>query len=225
MTDPAEATQTFYGRWASVYDHVARLPGVRSWRASAAAALDLDSGATVVDLGCGTGANVPHLLDHVGDSGKVVGVDLTRGMLVEARRSRRGGGDVPVTFCQGDATRPLIDGPVDAVLASFLVGMLDDPATAVEGWVELLRPGGTIVLLEAAPTEWTPARPLNLPFGAFVWASAPDKRRGIGRPSQVLASRVREAHRALERATEDIETTTFGAGFVRLAAGTKAESK
>jgi len=85
MADDVVATQSFYGRWARVYDWVATAPGVESWRTRAVGALDLDPGDTVVEMGCGTGANVPHLREAVGPEGRVVGVDLTRGMLRRAR--------------------------------------------------------------------------------------------------------------------------------------------
>jgi ubiquinone/menaquinone biosynthesis C-methylase UbiE len=70
--------QSFYGRWAQVYDWLASAPGVASWRDRTADALALASGDTVVEMGCGTGANVPHLRERVGPSGRVVGIDVTR---------------------------------------------------------------------------------------------------------------------------------------------------
>ena len=84
MPDDVTATQSFYGRWARVYDWVATAPGVESWRSRAVASLALDPGDTVVEMGCGTGANAPYLREAVGPEGRVVGIDLTRGMLRRA---------------------------------------------------------------------------------------------------------------------------------------------
>ena len=85
MSDDVGATQSFYGRWARAYDLLATAPGVDSWRDRAADALALEPGDTVVEMGCGTGANFSHLRERVGAEGRVVGVDLTRGMLRRAR--------------------------------------------------------------------------------------------------------------------------------------------
>lgn len=48
-------------------------------------ALELSPGDTVVEVGCGTGANLPLLAARVGPTGRVVGVDITDAMLERAR--------------------------------------------------------------------------------------------------------------------------------------------
>jgi len=73
MTDTP--VRGFYGRWARLYDLLATLPGVGSWRRQTVAALALDPDDTVVEMGCGTGANVPYLRQRV-SHGRIVGVDL-----------------------------------------------------------------------------------------------------------------------------------------------------
>lgn len=75
-----------YRRIAPNYDRsllLLRLCGFREqhYRRRAVAALALRPGATVVDLGCGTGRNFPLLRAAVGPQGRVVGVDLTDAML------------------------------------------------------------------------------------------------------------------------------------------------
>jgi ubiquinone/menaquinone biosynthesis C-methylase UbiE len=49
-------------------------------------ALALTPGDTVIDLACGTGLNFPLLQKAVGESGKIIGVDLSPEMLDQARR-------------------------------------------------------------------------------------------------------------------------------------------
>ncbi|MGN6586428.1 MAG: class I SAM-dependent methyltransferase, partial [Solirubrobacterales bacterium] len=55
-------------------------------RRKAVAALGLKSGDTVLEVGAGTGRNFPYLVEAVGPSGSVIGVDASAGMLREARR-------------------------------------------------------------------------------------------------------------------------------------------
>ncbi|PSP61515.1 alkanonic acid methyltransferase, partial [Halobacteriales archaeon QH_8_67_36] len=138
-------SENFYERWATVYDRVAGLPGLRSWRASAVDALDPSPGDTVVEMGSGTGANVPELRERVGPAGRVVGLDVTAEMLRAARRhpDRAGPG---VEYLRADATRPPVR-DVDAVLGTFVAGIFPDPAAAVDTWCDCLVPGGRVALL------------------------------------------------------------------------------
>ena len=167
------ATQAFYGRWARLYDRLATAPGIRSWRVRAADVLDLSAGDTVVEMGVGTGANLPYLRERVGPSGQVVGLDLTRGMLDVARDRIEAAGWRNVHVARADARTPPIEGPVDAIVGSFVVGMFDEPGGVVAGWLDALGPGGRLALLDAARSDHPLAVPLNLGFRAFVRLTTP----------------------------------------------------
>ncbi len=58
---------------------------VGAYRRQAIQALQLRPGDTVVDIGCGTGLNFPHLEHVIGPGGRIIGVDLTDAMLEEAK--------------------------------------------------------------------------------------------------------------------------------------------
>jgi len=210
-------SRAFYGRWARVYDAVAAVPGVDSWRRRAVAALDLSPGATAIEMGCGTGANVPHLRERVGAAGRVVGVDVTREMLGRAREhgGRTGAG---VHYLQGDAARPPVTG-ADAVLATFVVGVFPDPRAVVERWCDLVGSGGRVALLNFQRSDRALAAPLNLAFEGFVRLSAPGGR--LSRSSQAAAfdQRVATAREALRERTDDPRFETFAGGYVGLLAG------
>ena len=218
------ATQAFYGRWARLYDHVATAPGVRSWRRRAVDALDLSPGDTVVEMGCGTGANLPFLREAVGPGGRVVGVDLTGGMLAEAgRRVDREDWD-NVALVQADATDPPVAGGVDGLLGSFVCGMFPDPAAVVDGWVDRLSPGGRIALLDAGPSDRPVAAPLNLAFALFTLASTPGDalarvRGGATPPWRSLAARIDAAAGAVTDRCVERRYETFALGFCSLVSG------
>jgi ubiquinone/menaquinone biosynthesis C-methylase UbiE len=79
-----------YQRHAPHYDlalRIYRLIGLRAetYRLRAIELLHLEPGDIVVDLGCGTGLSFPSLLEKVGSEGRLIGVDLTPGMLTVAR--------------------------------------------------------------------------------------------------------------------------------------------
>jgi ubiquinone/menaquinone biosynthesis C-methylase UbiE len=217
MADDVGATQAFYGRWARVYDWLATAPGVRSWRARTADTLELEPGDTVVEMGCGTCANFSHLRERVGPEGRVVGVDLTGEMLRRAsERVERAGWD-NVHLVHADATRPPVEGPVDAVLATFVVGMFPDTRPAVRSWVDALAPGGRIALLNAGRSDHRFARVLNFPFRLFVRTAAPGD--GSISPTRSLERRVATARdeMASQCSTSDFES--FAGGFLGLAWG------
>jgi len=219
MSDPA-ATQAFYGRWARLYDVVATLPGIDSWRAQAVEALALSPGDTVVEMGCGTGANLPHLRERVGPEGTVVGIDLTPGMLRRARERIAGNGWDNVHLARADASRPPIAGPVDAVLSTFLVGLLPDPGAAVDAWLTCLAAEGSIVLLNATRSDRALAAPLNAAFDVFVRLAAPGGGDDVP-PSAAerLEARIDEAAAALARGTTTSGRRRLAGGFVTLARG------
>jgi ubiquinone/menaquinone biosynthesis C-methylase UbiE len=112
-----------------------------------------DAGAEVLDVGCGTGSLSLALADQ---GHHVTGVDLSEGMVEQARRKLAGAGhDVSVLL--GDATDPPVgDRRFDVVLARHLLWTLPDPHAALRNWIRLLRPGGHVVLVEG---RWAGADP------------------------------------------------------------------
>ncbi|RKS83529.1 ubiquinone/menaquinone biosynthesis C-methylase UbiE [Haloarcula quadrata] len=214
MTD----AQSFYGRWARVYDWVANAPGVASWRDRTVDSLALAPGNTAVEMGCGTGANVPALRERVGPSGQVVGIDVTREMLDRAReRPARSGG--AVHYVQADAARPPIR-EADAVLATFVAGIFEDPAAAVDAWCDSVGPGGRVALLNFQRSPSALAAPLNLAFEGFVRLSAPGTRLSRRSHASAFERRVRAARERLTERTVARRYETMAGGFVGLLSGT-----
>jgi len=219
-------TRDFYARWARPYHVLATLPGVTAWRQAAADALALESGDSVVEVGCGTGANLSLLRRHVGPGGRVIGLDATRRSLAIAATDR----DDRTALLQADAARPPLSGSFDAVLGTFVVGLFDDPAEVVREWCDLVRPGGRVALLHVRRSERRWTAPLALAYRALVWLGLPGKGLAPGRsesreadPVTVHDAKVRAAHRALAERTTAYEERDFAGGFVRLASGTVVE--
>jgi len=218
--DRAAAARDFYSRWAPGYDYLARhAPGIRRLRADLVDALHLDPGDTAVDVGCGTGATLPYLRDRVGPEGSVLGVDFAPGAVARARDRTEKWANVAV--CRGDATRlPLTD--ADAVVATFLMGMLPDPAATVRNWLADLDPD-RIALLDLARSHRLLGRTCNPLFRLAVRASAPPgtaTHHGES-PTRVLDRRVAAAHReTLEACTDTVHETRVG-GFAYLSAGSQ----
>ncbi|WP_276253807.1 class I SAM-dependent methyltransferase [Halomontanus rarus] len=214
-----EDAQAFYGRWARLYDLLARkTPGITALRARAAAACRLESGDTVVEMGCGTGANLPYLREQVGPEGTVIGVDFTRPVLERARGLTVEYDNVHVV--RGDATAPPV-ADADAVLATFVAGMLADPAGAVDDWCDLVGSDGHVVLVNAARSREWYGTPVNAVFRAVVVLSTPPttKLRYETSPHELLDDRIDAAHDRLRDRSAAIAHETHAFGVVRLTGG------
>jgi SAM-dependent methyltransferase len=107
---------------------------------AAADALEPLAGASVLDVGCGTGQTTWRLGARVGASGSVTGVDLS-GPFIEA--ARRGGDAANVTFRHDDATTVALP-PVDAVFSRNGVMFFPDPVAAFAHLRALGRPGARL---------------------------------------------------------------------------------
>ncbi|ELY61617.1 class I SAM-dependent methyltransferase [Natronolimnohabitans innermongolicus] len=217
-----ENAQEFYGRWAALYDVIARrTPGIPALRRRVAAACELERGDTVVEMGCGTGANLPYLSEQVGPEGTVIGIDFTGPVLERAREFTAEYDNVHVV--RGDATQPpLADwSDVDALLATFVVGMLEDAPDAVDDWCDLVGPDGTVVLANAARSDEWYAPPVNAVFRAIVVLSTPPttKLRYENAPHLRLDRKIDAAHRRLRERSRAVADETHVFGVVRLTGG------
>ena len=112
--------------------------------AAAVAEAGIQTGATVLDAGCGTGRALPALASAVGPTGAVVGLDLTPQMLAVAKEKGRA---EHAALVLADASRlPLARGSVDAVFAAGLVTHLPDLAAGLGELARVTRPGGLLVI-------------------------------------------------------------------------------
>jgi len=109
-------------------------------------------GATVLDLGCGTGRDVYLLAQLVGPEGRVIGVDMTPEQLATARetlpwhQAAFGAACPQIEFHDGLIERldalPIAPGSVDVIVSNCVVNLSPDKAAVLRGAARLLKPGG-----------------------------------------------------------------------------------
>jgi ubiquinone/menaquinone biosynthesis C-methylase UbiE len=105
-------------------------------------------GATVLDVGCGTGRNFGLLVPRVGEHGRVIGLDYSRGMLRVARRrvTRRKWRNI--RLINGDASKlDGVDEPVDAVISVWCFGLVEDLDLVLNRAIGIVRPGGSVSIM------------------------------------------------------------------------------
>lgn len=127
------------------------------------AALGLRPGDTVLEVAVGTGRNLPYLVDAVGPTGTVIGVDLSPGMLREAAKMVERRGWRNVRLIEGDATELELASDLDAILFSLAWSVIPAPVTALSRIWDRLRPGGRLAVMEISLAE-TRLRPLLAPI-------------------------------------------------------------
>lgn len=128
-------------------------------RETIAELLELRSGATVLDIGCGPGNFTGWFGDTVGEHGLAVGLDASEQMLDRAIRDN---GGVSVEYIRGDAeSLPFADDVADAVSCLAALYLINDPRAAVNEMLRVLKPGGRLVILTSLGPPVAPLRRLG----------------------------------------------------------------
>ena len=123
------------------------------------AALGLEPGATVADVGAGTGYFTFRIAEQVGPAGRVFAVDLQQEMLdaLKERAAQTGAANV-IPVLSGPVETGLDAASVDLVFAANVVHEYRDLGEALSEFSRVLKPGGRLAVVDWKP-EQTPAGP------------------------------------------------------------------
>lgn len=140
----AQALSRFYAHQSRHYD--AFRERLLQGRAELVASIELPARARVVELGGGTGRNAEYFGERLQRIASYQVVDLCTPLLARARdRARR----IPqLEAIEADATRWRPAGPVDVVILSYALTMIPDWRAAIDNAIAMLRPGGTLAVVD-----------------------------------------------------------------------------
>lgn len=177
-----------YQSSARFYDLIsAEWPVYRAGRVAAIGLLAPGPGHHVLDIGCGTGLNFPHLQRRIGPTGSITAVDSSAQMLRQARRKADSAGWNNVRLIQADATQlnatqlnatalnaalnataengtaasvtaPEPGAGFDAVISTYALSLMANWHLAVALMVAAARPGGRVGVVDMQKPVG-PARP------------------------------------------------------------------
>lgn len=146
-----QRTRDRYQRISGIYDLMETAAEIqfRPWRERL---WSLAAGPKILDAGVGTGKNMPYYPEDT----QITGVDLTPGMLVQAKkRAKRLGLNVDLQL--GDVQDLKFEDDVfDTAVATFVFCSVPDPILGFKELGRVVKPGGQILLLDHVRSEIPP---------------------------------------------------------------------
>jgi demethylmenaquinone methyltransferase/2-methoxy-6-polyprenyl-1,4-benzoquinol methylase len=164
----ADTARTLFAPLGPTYDRYSALLSFGQdprWRRFLVSRLAVRRADTVLDVATGTGLVARALVRRFGCS--VVGLDQSPDMLAVAAERTRG---LAVRLVEGRAEQlPFTDGEFAGLTFTYLLRYVDDPESTVRELARVVRPGGTIAMLEFALPHgiWRP------PWELWVRAGLP----------------------------------------------------
>lgn len=151
----------------------------RRGRETLFAHLGLHKGNRVLVVGCGTGLDLPLLVEAVGPEGLVVGVDRSLPMLTQARKkvASHGWENVRLIDCDAAALTDVEPG-FDAVVFTYSLSIIENWRHAWDAALKLLVPGGSVGVVDTDLPSGR-ARVLSPLVVVEMWIGGIDRKRKV----------------------------------------------
>ncbi len=141
-------------RWVAAAEHTGRM--LEPIQHALLARANLQPGMAVLDIGCGCGGTAVEIAKLVGETGRVLGVDVSKQMI--ARANARLEGYPHAEVLEADAAAYPFEPFADLAVSQFGVMFFGDPVAAFANIRNALKPGGRLLFAcwrTPRENEWT----------------------------------------------------------------------
>ncbi|MFC1726865.1 arsenite methyltransferase [candidate division KSB1 bacterium] len=122
----------------------------------------IKEGETVIDLGSGAGFDSFLAAQKVGNSGKVIGIDMTPPMIDKARANAEKGNHKNVEFRLGEIEHlPAADNTADLIISNCVINLSPEKEKVFKEAWRVLKPGGRMIVSDIVLTEDLPESVIN----------------------------------------------------------------
>lgn len=188
-----EKATAYYDRFSKVYDLISSKRYYHQPRKYAIEQLELQKHQIILNLPCGTGQNFSYFQNNLAETGQIIGIDLSDGMLKKAEQKVKKNNWQNIKIIKGDATK--IDTTwikdhfgelkIDAVLCDLGLSGFPQWKQVIDNLITILEPNGKIVIM-----DWYIAKPSLR--GKFInWIGKGEVNRPIW---QYLETRISDFH-------------------------------
>ncbi|TYP58537.1 class I SAM-dependent DNA methyltransferase [Thermosediminibacter litoriperuensis] len=110
-------------------------------------------GFKILDVGCGTGVLIPYLIEKIGPSGEITGIDIAEKMLERAREKFQEALFPNVKFAHGDIMNFESPDKFDAIIFYSVFPHIEDKPKCIKKTASLLNPGGKLTICHSESRE------------------------------------------------------------------------